>query len=335
MRRVDPAIRPDDIRAARSRLAGRIRRTPLVPSAALSAMAGAPVHLKLEHHQMTGSFKLRGATNAVLSLDAASRARGVVGVSTGNHGRGLAQAASDAGVRCIICLSRLVPHNKVAAIESLGAEVRIVGDSQDDAQDEVDRIVREDGMRMIPPFDDAAIIAGQGTIGLEIVEDLPAVDTIVAPLSGGGLISGIAIATKSANPSIRLVGVSMGRGAAMIESLRAGRPVLVAEEPSLADSLGGGIGLSNRFTFDILRRLVDETVTLTEPEIAAGIRHAYFSEQEIVEGGGSVGIGALLAGKLQLTGPTVLLLSGRNIDMQLHRRIIGGDDVDMATEASH
>lgn len=321
-----------DILAARNRLAGRVRRTPLARSDVLSEIAGAPVFLKLEHHQATGSFKLRGATNAVLRLGAEERRRGVVGVSTGNHGRGLAQAARDADLRCVICLSSLVPSNKVAAIRALGAEVRIVGRSQDEAQGEVDRLVAEQGMILVPPFDHRDVIAGQGTLGLEIAEELPELDTVVIPLSGGGLIAGIARAAKTLAPAARIVGVSMERGAAMIESLRAGRPVTVEELPSLADSLGGGIGLDNRFTFAMVRELVDSRLTVSETEIAAGIRHAYLQEREIIEGAAAVGIAALLAGKLTVSGPTVLLLSGRNIDMALHRRLVSGDDVDLMAE---
>jgi threonine dehydratase len=314
-----------DILTARNRLAGRLRRTPLGPSAALTERCGVPVHLKLEHHQITGSFKVRGATNAVLALSDDRRAKGIVGVSTGNHGRGLAYAAKEAGVPCIICMSSLVPANKVEAIKALGAEVRIVGASQDEAQEEVDRLVADEGMTMLPPFDHPDIIAGQGTVGLEMVEDLPEVETVLVPLSGGGLIAGIALAVKTARPSARVVGISMERGAAMVESLRAGKPVFVQELATLADSLGGGIGLNNAHTFAMVRDLVDETVTLTEDEIAEGIRHAYRQEIEIVEGSGAVGLGALLAGKVRPSGPTVVLLSGRNIDMTLHHRVVSGE----------
>ncbi|MQX35123.1 hydroxyectoine utilization dehydratase EutB [Roseospira navarrensis] len=313
-----------DIVAARERLAGRLRHTPLAPSLSLSARCGVPVHLKLEHHQVTGSFKVRGATNAVLALSDDQKAKGIVGVSTGNHGRGLAHAAKEAGVRCIICMSSLVPANKVEGIEALGAEVRIVGASQDEAQDEVDRLVADEGLTMLPPFDHPDIIAGQGTLGLEMLADLPDLDTVLVPLSGGGLIAGIALAVKTARPSARVVGVSMERGAAMVESLRAGKPVFVQELATLADSLGGGIGLRNAHTFAMVRDLVDQTVTLTEDEIAAGIRHAYWREIEIVEGSGAVGLGALLADTVRPTGPTVVLLSGRNIDMTLHHRIVSG-----------
>jgi threonine dehydratase len=318
-----------DIRAAREAIAGRVRRTPLSPSPTLSELAGAPVHLKLEHHQTTGSFKLRGATNAVLNLTPAQRAAGVVGVSTGNHGRGLAFAAREAGLRCVICMSRLVPHNKVEGIEALGAEVRIVGESQDDAQVEMDRLVAEEGMTALPPFDHPGIIAGQGTLGLEIVEDLPEVETVVVPLSGGGLIAGVARAVKSLRPAARVVGVTMERGAAMYQSLKAGRPVLVKELPTLADALGGGIGLDNRYTFVMVRDLVDEAVLVDEAGIAAAIRHAYWREKQVIEGAGSAGIAALLAGLVADPGPTAVVVSGSNIDMALHKRIIDGEDVEV------
>lgn len=323
-----PMITPADIETARARIAGRLRRTPLVPSPSLSEKAGVPVHLKLEQHQITGSFKLRGATNAVLALSDQEKARGVVAVSTGNHGRGLAHAARQAGVRCIVCMSSLVPGNKLDGIKALGAEVRIVGRSQDDAQVEADRLAAEEGMTMLPPFDHADIIAGQGTLGLDILEQLPEVETLLVPLSGGGLISGVACAVKAARPAVRVVGVSMARGAAMYESRKAGKPVFVEELPTLADALGGGIGLDNRFTFAMVGALVDDIVLLSEDEIAAAVRHAYWREQEVVEGSGSVGIGALLAGKAAPGGPTVVVVSGRNIDMKTHHRLISGEMVE-------
>ena len=325
-------VRLQDIYAARKRVHGRVRKTPLVPSPDLSERSGGRVLLKLEHHQTTGSFKLRGATNAVRRLSEAEKARGVVGVSTGNHGRGLAYAAAEAGVRCIICMSELVPANKIEGIRAQGAEVRIVGRSQDDAQVEVDRLVAEDGMVMLPPFDHRDIIAGQGTLGLEVLEACPEVETVLVPLSGGGLLSGVALALKSANPAIRVVGITMERGAAMIESQRAGKPVLVEELPSLADALGGGVGLDNRYTFAMVRDLANDLITVTEAEIAAAVRHAYWAEKEVIEGSGSVGIAALLAGKIQKPGACVCLVTGRNLDMTLHKRLIDGEEVDVAAE---
>lgn len=316
-----------DIYLARRRIAGRVRRTPLMLSDSLTQHAGRPVHLKLEHHQITGSFKLRGATSAVAALSEAERQAGVVGVSTGNHGRGLAHAAKEAGVRAVICMSSLVPNNKVEAIEALGAEVRIVGRSQDEAEAEVAELVAA-GMTMLPPFDHAQVIAGQGTLGIELLEDLPEVATVVVPLSGGGLIAGVARAVKSADPAIRVVGVTMARGAAMYESQKAGCPVQVEELPSLADALGGGIGLDNRFTFPMVRDLVDDLLLVDEDEIAPAIRHAYRQERQVIEGSGAVGIAALLAGRIEGPGPIVLVVSGGNVDMQQHARLIRGQTAD-------
>ncbi|EXL06757.1 hydroxyectoine utilization dehydratase EutB [Aquamicrobium defluvii] len=313
-----------DIEAARRRIADRIVPTPTVSSPSLSERFGVPVHLKLEQRQTTGSFKLRGASNAVASLSRQEKARGVVAASTGNHGRALAHAARLEGIRAVICMSRLVPANKVEEIRRLGAEIRIVGNSQDDAQIEVDRLVAQEGLAVVPPFDDPAIIAGQGTLGLEIVEGVPDVATVLVPLSGGGLAAGVAAAVKGLKPSAKIIGISMERGAAMKASLDAGRPVQVEEMPTLADSLGGGVGLDNRLTFAMCRDLLDDVVLLSEAEIAAGIVHAYEQEREIVEGAGAVGIAALLAGEVEPFGPTVLILSGRNIDMGLHRNILCG-----------
>ena len=319
------AVSLGDIEAAWERIAGKIVRTPIVQSPALSELAGVPVHLKLEQRQTTGSFKLRGASNAIASLTAQEKRHGVIAASTGNHGRALAHAARLEGIRAVICMSKLVPENKLSEIRRLGAEVKIIGNSQDDAQQEVERLATEEGLQILPPFDNMAIIAGQGTLGLEMLEDAPDTATVAVPVSGGGLAAGIATAVKSLKPSIKVVGVSMARGAAMKASIDAGRPVLVEELPTLADSLGGGIGLDNRLTFDACRTLLDDIVLLSEDEIAAGVAHAYDKEREIVEGAGAVGIGALLAGKLRSTGPLLLLVSGRNIDMGLHRRVVCGE----------
>ena len=310
------------IRAAQERLAGHVARTPLVLSPCLSDRCGVPVHLKLETRQTTGSFKLRGATNALLSLDEAARRAGVVTASTGNHGRAVAHAASAAGVRAVVCMSALVPANKVEAVRAEGAEIRIVGRSQDDAQVEVDRLVREEGLAEIPPFDALPVIAGQGTLGLEIAQDLPEVELLLVPLSGGGLAAGVALAVKGLRPEARVVGVSMERGAAMQASLAAGHPVPVEELETLADSLGGGIGEDNRHTFRLCRDLLDEVLLLSEDEIAAGIRHAWAHEHEKVEGGGAVGIAALLAGRVAPRGPVAVVVSGGNIDEAAHRRIV-------------
>ncbi len=329
------AIDIEAIREARDRIASTVWVTPHTQSDSLTHRIGVPVHLKLEHQQVTGSFKIRGAANAILNLSKTQRDRGVVGVSTGNHGRGLAYAAKKNGVKCIVCMSELVPANKVDGIKAQGAEVRIVGRSQDDAQVEVDRLVAEEGMTLIPPFDHADIISGQGTLGIELLEQIKEIDTAIIQVSGGGLISGIALALKSANPKIKVIGVSMERGAAMHASLDAGKPVLVPELGTLADSLGGGIGLDNQYTFSMVKHFVDDLVLVDEAAIARAIRHAYWEEQQIIEGSGSVGIAALLEGRVQPRGTTVCLLSGGNIDMKLHHRIISGEDVDIEAEGGN
>lgn len=322
------------IRDARERIAGKVERTSAVVSQSLSRRLGASVYLKTEQRQATGSFKLRGASNAIALLDAGQKARGVVTASTGNHGRALAHAAKLEGMRAVICMSGLVPANKLEAVRRLGAEARIVGNSQDDAQQEADRLAAQEGLVMLPPFDNADIIAGQGTLGLEIVEQAPDAAAVLVPLSGGGLASGVAAAVKGVSPGAKVIGVSMARGAAMKASLDAGRPVPVEELPTLADSLGGGIGLDNRLTFSMCRDLLDDVILLTEEEIAVGIRHAYEEEREIVEGAAAVGIAALLSGKFGVRGSTVLILSGGNIDMDLHRRIVCGEAFKLAERAA-
>lgn len=317
-----PTLR--DVHFARRRTSGLLRRTPLVRSESLSEANGAPVHLKLESLQETGAFKLRGATNRLLCLSEEERARGVVTVSTGNHGRAVAFAARRLGLRAVVCLSELVPENKRAAIRALGAELRVTGRSQDEAEVEAKRLVEEEGMVYVPPFDDPHIIAGQGTLGLEIVEDLPEVEEVLVPLSGGGLIAGIALAIKGSLPDTRVVGLSMERGPAMYHSLQAGKPVPVTEEESLADSLGGGIGLDNRYTFPVVRDLVDEVVLLSEAEIAAGMRHLFHEERLVSEGGAAVGVAALLAGKAGGRGRTTAsVVSGCNVDMKAFLSVVG------------
>ncbi|SIT46964.1 putative threonine dehydratase [Paraburkholderia piptadeniae] len=314
-----------DVYRARRRIEGRVLRTPLVESPTLSAIAKNPVYLKLETVQPTGSFKLRGATNALVRL-AETGCKRVVTASTGNHGRAVAHAARALGIEAAVCMSSLVPSNKVEAVRALGAQARIVGKSQDDAQAEAQRLVREEGYAYVPPFDHLDVIAGQATIGVEIAEDLPDVAHIVVPLSGGGLFAGIAFAAKQINPAVRMTGVTMERGAAMHASLEAGKPVLVDEVESLADSLGGGIGLDNQYTFPITRELIDEVVLLDEATIARGLVHAYEHERLVLEGAAAVGIAALLAQRLHnapdFQGPIVLIVTGANIDMNQHRRIV-------------
>ncbi|MEM9277359.1 MAG: hydroxyectoine utilization dehydratase EutB [Pseudomonadota bacterium] len=326
-----PVVGIAEIETAKAQIGHAIRQTPLVKSASLSDQTGSEIHLKLEHHQTTGSFKLRGATNAVANLSDEQKQAGVVGVSTGNHGRGLARACREAGVRCIVCMSELVPQNKIDGIRSEGAEILISGKSQDEAELAAAKLVDE-GIVMIPPFDHPHVIAGQGTLGLEAYEQLPEMQTALIPLSGGGLMSGVATALKAKNPDIRIVGITMERGPAMYECIKAGQYVEVEELPTLADSLGGGIGPNNQYTFGMVRELVDEYCLVSETEIAEAIRHAYWQERQILEGSGSVAIAATLSGKFKPDGKTVLFCCGGNIDMKLHHRIISGENVDMIEE---
>ena len=321
-----PAL--SDIKAAHNAISEIATRTPLILSE-LSNELRAPLWLKLECVQPTGSFKIRGAANAISKLDQQQKSYGVVCASTGNHGRAVAYAAGHAGVKATVCLSNLVPENKVRAIESLGAAVIRVGESQDDAQLEVDRLVAEKNMSEIPPFDHFDVVSGQGTVALEILDDRPEVDTLLVPLSGGGLISGVALGAKALKPEIRIVGLSMDRGAAMAASLDAGEPVEVTEVASLADSLGGGIGLRNQFTFEICRELVDDVVLLTENEIYDGMRALFYTERLVAEGAAAVGHAAIIANKIDLTGPTAIVLSGRNVDTKQFSSVVAGNPIQL------
>ncbi|WP_370044619.1 MULTISPECIES: hydroxyectoine utilization dehydratase EutB [Salipiger] len=313
-----------DILAAAQRIRGQADATPLLPSA-LTERLGHPLWLKLETCQPMGAFKLRGALNALAQLPDSTR--GVTCCSTGNHGRAVAYAARARGLRAVICMSELVPATKVEGIRALGAEVRLIGRSQDDAQLEATRLVREEGFTDIPPFDHPQVIAGQGTIGLEILQALPDLGTLIIPLSGGGLAAGVALAARTLSPGLRIVGVSMERGAAMQASLEAGRPVPVEEVESLADSLGGGIGLENRHSFALCRALLDEVVLLSEAEIYRAMQALYFEDRLVAEGGAAVGVGALLAGRVVTPGRTATIVTGRNVDMAQFTQVVTGHAV--------
>ncbi|MCK0753311.1 hydroxyectoine utilization dehydratase EutB [Chromohalobacter japonicus] len=309
---------------ARARLPGQVARTPLIRSQALSQRFESEVFLKLETRQPTGAFKLRGATNMIAALierdGRQALARGVTTASTGNHGRAVAHAAYQLGIPAVICLSRLVPDNKAAAIEALGAEVRRVGESQDDAFDEVERLVAS-GMTAIPPFDDPLIVSGQGTIGLELMEDQPALDRVLVGLSGGGLLGGIGAAVKAIRPATRVTGISLSRGAAMWESLQAGHPVNVAEVESLGDSLGGGIGLNNRCTFALVREVMDDHYQISEPAIARAMVDLLDTEKMLVEGAAAVGLAALDEHGLDIRGQRVaLIVSGNGVALETFDR---------------
>ena len=312
----------EDIVRAENVVSKHIITTPVVHSKALSEAVGENIYLKLENQQITGSFKIRGAINALSNLNPAQKKAGVVALSTGNHGRGLAFAANLMKIRCIICMSKLVPNNKIEGIKALGAEVRLIGTNQDEAQLEADRLSIEEGMTYISPFDNIDVIAGQGTLGLEIHQQIPKLKFAFVPLSGGGLICGVARALKSLNRNLKVIGVSMDRGAAMYESQKAGKPIFVKEEESLADALTGGIGFDNKYTFELTKQLVDEIVLVSEKEIADGIHYAYWHESQIVEGAGAVAIASLLNKKYKPNGPSIALMCGRNINIEKHFSLI-------------
>jgi threonine dehydratase len=321
-----------DVYEAREAMAGIAVRTPLIDSPELTERVGAFVYLKLENVQRTGSFKIRGAANKVRSLTEGELERGVITVSSGNHGQAVSYVAQELGVRAVVCMSRRVPRNKVACIRRLGAEVVLRGESYDEAERHALRLQDQYGLTLIPPFDDPHIIAGQGTIGLELLEDLPGVDTVVVPLSGGGLLSGIALALKSADPSIRTVGVSMDRAPVMFHSLRVGHPIEMEEEETIADALVGGIGLENKYTFRIIQEYVDETLLVTEDEIAHAMAFALDRHHQVVEGGGAVALAALLQGKVRRLGEKVgIVLSGGNVEipllMEIAKHRIGTDSI--------
>lgn len=308
--------------AARQRITGVADATPLVPS---SLDFGHELLLKLEIAQPIGAFKLRGALSAISALP-----KGVSGVtccSTGNHGRGVSFAARARRVRAVICMSSLAPGAKVAGVRALGAEVRIVGDSQDAAQAEAERLARDEGLVDISPFDDPDVVAGQATIGLELMEARPGLHTILVPLSGGGLAGGVAFAAKRINPGVRVVGITMERGAAMHASLVAGHPVEVEEVASLADSLGGGIGLANRLSFPLCRDHLDDVVLVSEAEIYRAMQAIYYEDRIVCEGACVVGIAALQSGKVALDGPAATIITGRNLDMCQHAAVMAGADI--------
>jgi threonine dehydratase len=316
------SITQQDVFQAQHAIRAIARRTPLVPAEALSALTGAQVRLKLETLQETGAFKVRGAANRLLALTPEERARGVVAVSTGNHGRAVAHVCRRLGIQASICVSERVPPNKVRMLEQTGASLVIHGQSQDEAEERATALIAEHGLTMIHPFDDPLIIAGQGTIGLEILTNYPQVDTVLVPLSGGGLISGIAVALKAANPAIRMIGISMEEGAVMYYSLRANRPLQMPEADTLADSLNGGIGLENRYTYELVRRYVDEVILVPEEAIADAMAFTLREHHLVVEGAGAVGIAALMRGQVKPMGRhLVVVLSGGNVDLALALRI--------------
>jgi len=284
--------------------------------------------LKMEHLHPSSSFKIRGAANKILSLSGPEKERGITAFSTGNFGRSVAYIAAQLGIEAHICISGHVPDAKVKALEEMGALVKQVGVSQNDAADHCYQLEEEEGLTVIHPFDDPYVIAGQGTIGLEILEDLPDVDTVIAGLSGGGLHSGLGIALKTATDrTLELIGVSAEKGAAMYESIQAGKPVDVAEGDTLADSLLGGIGLDNKYTFQLVQHYVDHLIIANEHDIASGMRHMLQQERMVAEGAAAAGIGAAKHNKIPLGQKVVFVITGNGVDMETMERLSIENDV--------
>ncbi|HEX7063567.1 MAG TPA: hydroxyectoine utilization dehydratase EutB [Bacillales bacterium] len=312
-----------DVWKAKKRIAPVVGRTPLLHCPALSEQAKGSVYLKLESMHAIGAFKIRGAANKILSLAKDEQKRGVTTYSTGNHGLAVAYVAKQIGTKAVICVSRRVPKAKADAIRKFGGKLEIYGDSQDEAGQRCFELQRKYGMTVIEPFDDPEVIAGQGTIGLELLEEQPDIDAAVVPLSGGGLISGIALALKANRPDMKVIGVSMERSAAMFESQKAGRPIELQESDTLADSLLGGIGLENRHTFEMVKRYVDETILVNETMIADGMTFMMDEHRLVTEGAAAVGVGALLHNILPVSGNnTAMIISGKNVDLSAFYKVV-------------
>lgn len=306
-----------NIQQAADNIKGIACITPLKKSINLTAKCAVNVYLKMETMQDTGAFKLRGAANVLANLSQAQRDAGVVTASSGNHGRAVAFVAAKLGIKVIVCVTTLVPQNKIAAIEQLGAQVVVHGDNQDVMTLKAQQIAQEQKMQFISAFDDPNVIAGQGTIGLEILQQCPEIDTIVTQLSGGGLAAGIAIAAKALKPSIKIIGVTIDQGAAMLESIRAGRIVEVEETASVADALTGPIPPDNRYTFAICRALIDEIVQVSEAQIMDAMVYALEREKLVLEGGGAATMAMLLDEQQQakLGENVAIVCSGDNVDV--------------------
>jgi threonine dehydratase len=313
-----------DVYRAQARIEPMILQTPLPASADLAEKTGArAVHLKLECLQNTGAFKIRGAANKILSLSDEEKKKGVVTFSTGNHGKAVAYVAGQIGIPAVVCLSEHVDPYRAEMIKNLGAEVSVKGHSQDEAEKNYQELIASRGLVPVVPFDDPMIIAGQGTIALEILAKLPDIDVLLIQLSGGGLLAGIAMAAKSINPGIHIVGLSLEQSPAMLKSIKAGMPVQVEEKDSIADSLLGGIGFDNRYTLALVEKFTDEHLLISEEEVKDGMFYVFDQHRLIVEGAAALGVAALLNQKIDVKGKKVVaLLSGSTINSDDYIRII-------------
>ncbi|MBS4882816.1 MAG: threonine ammonia-lyase [Peptoniphilus harei] len=306
-----------EIYDAKERLKGHIKETPIVYAPNL----GEDVYLKVEVLQDTGSFKLRGAYNKIATLTDEEAEKGVVACSAGNHAQGVAKSATERGIRSIICMPFHAPLSKVQATKNYGAEVELVKDSFDDAAAYAAKLSKEEGLTFVAPFDDEKVIAGQGTIGLEILEKLPDTDIIVVPIGGGGLISGIAVAAKSINPNIKIIGVQTKISPSMYESIKEGKILTVKGGSTIADGIA--VKTPGKLTFDLVKEYVDDIVLVTEGEISSAILTLLEKNKIITEGAAASTVAALMYKKFSHKGKKVCcVLSGGNIDVTRVSKVI-------------
>jgi threonine dehydratase len=312
----------DDIVAARGRIAGGVERTACVHSPALSRLTGCEVFVKLEYQQRTGSFKERGARNALLQLSEASRAGGVVAASAGNHALALAWHARDLGIPVTVVMPKVAPLVKQARCRELGARVLIHGANIAEAKDLADKLVADEGLAYVHGFNDAAIIAGAGTVGLEVLEEVPDLDAVIVPIGGGGLIAGVGIAVKALRPEVGVIGVEPKRAASFLSALADGAPHRIKMEPTLADGLA--VPEVGKRAFELARTRVDRVVAVDEEAISLAILRLVEMQHGVVEGAGASALAALFTDELKdLAGKkVVLLLCGGNIDPLVLARVI-------------
>ncbi|MBI4320596.1 MAG: threonine ammonia-lyase [Chloroflexi bacterium] len=311
----------DDIRAAGVLLAGVAERTPLIQSSTFSRLTGSDLFLKAENMQRTGSFKIRGAYVRIARLSPQERAKGVIAASAGNHAQGVAVAASVARIPAVVVMPEFASIAKVTATRSYGAEVVLNGRAYDDAYTSARKLQKERGLTFVHPFDDWDVIAGQGTVGLEILEDLPDADAIVVPVGGGGLIAGVAIAAKTLRPDTKVIGVQAAGAPSCYESFKRGHLAHSEKLTTIADGIA--IKSCGHLTFPVIKRLVDDIVIVEDDAIVHAIVTLLERCKLLVEAAGAVGLAALLTGKLKLPGQKVaVVLSGGNIDVNLLARVI-------------
>jgi threonine dehydratase len=315
-----PLVTLDDIQAARRLLDGVARTTPVEPSRSLSERVGGPVLLKCENLQQTGSFKIRGAYVRIARLTEAERAGGVAAASAGNHAQGVALAARLLGCRATVFMPESAPLPKIAATKAYGAEVHLHGSTVDEALEAATAWAAERGAVLIHPFNHPDVIAGQGTVGLEILEQVPDVKTIVVGTGGGGLVSGIAVAVKALRPDVQVVGVQAAGAAAFPDSLRAGRPVALGAMATIADGIA--VGCPGDVTFRHVRELVDSIVTVDEDALSRALLYSLERAKLVVEPAGAAAVAALMEDPGSFAGPVVAVISGGNIDPVLLSKVI-------------